>query len=347
MGSSFMKRHFALLAAVAASIALASCKHSPPAGVAAEVNGQPITYDKLEKTYHTQYPQVSENANADLVQSQKLELLGSLITNEIMLQRALRLGLQAVDADVDAELNKMKAPFTKEEFEKQLSDRHMSLDDLKAQVRQKATVDKLIAKEITSHITITDSDVANFYNANKASFNLAEPQVHLAQIVVTPSPDPSVRNLKNSKAQNEAEAKQKIADIERRLKERGEDFTMLAQNFSEDTNTAPNGGDMGFIPESTLDKASPDLRRMVMSMQPGTVSPIIHSQDVYRILKLISKEPAGQRDLNDPRVQENIRENLRNSADQVLRNAYFEVARNASKVQNYLAQGIVDNAGKK
>ena len=58
-------------------MALGSCKHAPPAGVAAEVNGQPITYDKLEKTYRTQYPQVPENTNEDLVQSQKLELLGS------------------------------------------------------------------------------------------------------------------------------------------------------------------------------------------------------------------------------------------------------------------------------
>ena len=58
--------------------------------------------------------------------------------------------------------------------------------------------------------------------------------MHLAQIVVTPVPDPNVRNLKNSKAQNETEAKQKIKDIERRLKERGEDFAMLAQNYSED-----------------------------------------------------------------------------------------------------------------
>ena len=67
-----MKRFFALFAAAAASMALGSCKHAPPAGVAAEVNGQPITYDKLEKTYRTQYPQVPENANEDLVQSQKL-----------------------------------------------------------------------------------------------------------------------------------------------------------------------------------------------------------------------------------------------------------------------------------
>ena len=66
--------------------------------------------EQLEKTYKSQYPQTPEGANADLIKSQKLELLGSLITNEIMLQQAEKLGLQAVDADVEAELNKMKAP---------------------------------------------------------------------------------------------------------------------------------------------------------------------------------------------------------------------------------------------
>ncbi len=341
-----MKSHTALFAVAAAALALSACSKAPPTGVAASVNGHPITYEQLEKTYKTQYPQAPEGANADLVKSQKLELLGSLITNQIMLEQAEKLGLQAVDADVEAELNKMKAPYTKEEFDKQLAGRNMTLDDLKTQVRQKLTVDKLIAKEITSHISITDADVANFYNANKAGFNLAEPQVHLAQIVVTPVPDPNVRNLKNSKAQNETDAKQKIMDIERRIKA-GEDFSMLAQNYSEDPNTAPNGGDMGFIPESTLDKANPDLRRMVMSLQPGTVSTIVHTGGDYRIFKLISKEPAGQRDLNDPRVQENIRENLRNSANQVLNNAYYEVVRNRSKIENYFAQNIVATAGKK
>ena len=64
----------------------------------------------------------------------------------------------------------------------------MTIDDLKSQLRRELSIQKLINKEITSHIAITDADVANFYNANKASFNLAEPQVHLAQIMVTPCP---------------------------------------------------------------------------------------------------------------------------------------------------------------
>src|SRR5205807_9231048 len=146
------------------------------------------------------------------------------------------------------------------------------------------------------------------------SFNLAEPAVHMAQIFVTPFPDPNVRNLKNSKAQNDKDAQTKIQDLAARLK-RGEDFGMIAQNYSEDATSAPNGGDMGFVKESDLDKANPDLRKMVFALPNNGVSPVIHTSEGYRILKVISKEPAGQRALNDPRVQQNIREALINSKD--------------------------------
>ena len=340
-----MKRLSAILIAVFAALALLSCKKTPPADVAAVVNNRPITYAELDKTYQSQFAQNTEGSSEDQVMMQKLELLSSLINSEIMLQRAEKLGLMAVDADVDTEFNKMKAPYTKEEFDRQLAARKLNVNDLKSQLRRDLTIQKLINKEITSHITITDAEVANFYNTNKASFNLAEPQIHMAQIVVTPQPDPNVRNLKNSKAQNENEARQKIGDIGVRLK-RGEDFSMLAQNYSEDPNSAPNGGDMGFIPESALDKANPELRKMVASLQPGATSPTIHTQEGYRILKVISKEPAGQRELNDPRVQQNIRETLLNRKDQLLKAAYYETARNAAKVENYLAIVVVNDAGK-
>ena len=326
-----MKRHFPLFLAALAALTLFSCRRGPPAGVAAQVNGQAITYNELEKTYQTQ-AQPMEGANEDTNMSQKLELLNSMITSELMRQRAEKLGLTAVDADVDAEINKYKAPYTKEEFEKTLADRHM-------------TVNKLVNKEITSHISITDAEITNFYNANKQIFNRAEPTIRIAQIVVTSGPDPNVRNLKNSKAQNETEAKNKITDLAARLA-RGEDFAGLAQNYSEDPNTAPNGGDMGMIPESNLEKVSPDLRRLITSLQPGVPSQPIHTPDGYRILKVISKEPAGQRDLNDPRVQQEIRETLLNRKDQLLKAAYYEVQRNGAKVQNYLAQSITDAAGK-
>ncbi|MGA3094892.1 MAG: peptidylprolyl isomerase [Bryobacteraceae bacterium] len=343
-----MTRYFFYFAAALAALTQISCKNSAPAGVAAIVNGHPITYAELDKVYQSQFPQPVEGATEDLLMTQRLDVLGTLITNEIMLQRAEKLGLGAVavDADVDTQFNKMKAPYTEEEFNKQLAAQKLTRDDLKAQIRRQLTVDKLINKEITSLIAITDADIANFYNANKASFNVAEPQVHLAQIVVTPFADPEVRNLKNSKAQDEAQAKSKITELEARLKA-GEDFTMIAQNYSEDPKTISNGGDLGYVPESALEKVSPELRKVVMSLPAGATSQIVHTQEGYRIFKVLSRESPGQRELNDPRVQTSIRDTLRNSKDQLLRGAYYEVARNGAKVENFLARKVIENAGKK
>jgi peptidyl-prolyl cis-trans isomerase SurA len=341
-----MTRYFFYFAAALAAFLQVSCRSSAPAGVAAMVNGHPITNAELDKIYRSQYPQPVEGATEDLLVTQRLDVLGNLITNEIMLQRAEKLGLSAVDADVDTQFNKMKAPYTEEEFNKQLAAQKLTRDDLKAQIRRQLTVDKLINKEITSLIAITDADIANFYNANKASFNLAEPQVHLALILVTPFPDPEVRNLKNSKAQGEAQAKSKITELATRLKA-GEDFAMLAQNYSEDPKSIANGGDLGYVPESALEKTSPEVRKIVMSLAAGAISPIVRTEEGYRIFKVLSRESPGQRELNDPRVQTNIRDILRNSKDQLLRGAYYEMARDGAKVENFLARKVIENASRK
>jgi peptidyl-prolyl cis-trans isomerase SurA len=313
--------------------------------VAAEVNSRPITYQELEAEYQARFEPSQEKASEDRVMIQKLEILRGLIDSQIMLQKAEKLGLMAVDADVETKLNELKAPYTQEEFQKQLANKKMTLESLKKDIRTKLSIQKLFNKEITSHISISDADVANYYSSNKASFNFAEPMVHIAQILVTPTPDSNVRNLKNDKAQNEEEAKRKILTIEKQLKQ-GEDFATLAQNYSEDPMTAPSGGDLGFVSQSALEKVQPELRKLVLSLQPGQLSPVLHTPAGYSILKIYSKEPSGQRELTDPRVQQTIRETLLNRKDQLLQAAYYEVARNEARVVNYLANSIVDGASK-
>jgi peptidyl-prolyl cis-trans isomerase SurA len=327
------------------ALSLSSCHHAAPDNVAATVNGREITNKELDKQYKMQFMSAGEKPSEDESAIQKLELLRTLVDTEIMLQRAEKLGLMATDGDVDGKLAELKAPYTEEDFQRQLSARHMSMDDLKTQLKRDLSRTKLFNKEITSHIAITDKDVGDFYNSNKSSFNFPEPQVRMAQVLVTPVPDPNVRNLKNDKAQNDEQAKKKIEMIQARLRQ-GEDFANLAQNFSEDSNSAPNGGDLGFIGESALERANTELRKAVMGMAPGQITAVLHTSEGYRILKVLSKEAAGQRELNDPRVQQNIREILRNRKDQLLRAAYYEVARNEAKVVNYLAQSITQNKDK-
>lgn len=330
----------------AALLVSCSCKTSPPADVAAAVNGRSITYAELDKQYKFQIGNMSDKPSDEQVSYQKLELLRTLVDSEMMLQRAEKLNLMATEPEVEAKFNELKAPYTQEEFQKQLQARNMTVEDLKTQLRKDLSIQKLFNKEITSKISITDKEVSDFYNTNKTSFHLAEPHLHMAQIVVTPRPDPTVKNLKGDKATTDEQARKKIQLLEARAKG-GEDFAMLAQNFSEDPNTSPNGGDLGFIGESSFDKADPELRKFILSIPAGQISRPVKAEEGYRIFKVISKEPAGQRELNDPRVQQSIRDQLINRKDQLLRAVYYEVARNDTKVVNYFAAKVAENWGKK
>ena len=106
------------------------------------------------------------------------------------------------------------------------------------------TVDKVLNKEVTSKINISDADITNYYNQHRAEFNLVEPQYHLAQILVTTEPNPQMKSP--NKAQNEAEARKKIQMVQNRL-DSGDDFATVAMAFSEQPETAQSGGDLGFV----------------------------------------------------------------------------------------------------
>ena len=167
---------------------------------------------------------------------------------------------------------------------------------------------------------------------------------------MTPTPNPQAHN-QNNKAQNEPDARKKIQMIANHL-ESGEDFATLAMNYSEDAETSGNGGDLGFTPESSLRNTDPSTRDIVMKLKPGQYSSVIAvvnpaSKQLmgFRIVKLLAKEPAGQRQLADPRVQQAVRSQLRDRREQLLKAAYYEILRNSARVENYYAKKVLDGNG--
>lgn len=341
-----MKPRVLILAALVAC-ALASCKReiAPGPDVWAAANGKEIMREEVEKNFRSRLNPESPAPSQEEALSLKLSILDELINSEILLQRAGKMNLLASDAEVEEKFTASKSPYTEEEFQRKLKESGLSVDDLKSDIRRQLSIQKLLNREVVSKISITDQDVADFYNANRGQFNLAEPQYHLAQIVVTPRPDPAVHNRKNDKAANEAEAGRKAAMLSQRLSA-GADFAQLAMDYSEDP-TASTGGDLGYNPESSFNRSDPVLKKTVLSMKPGEVSRPIQMKDGrYFMLKLIGKEAAGQRQLSDPQVQQGIREMLRNRKEQLLRAAYLTEVRDESRVTNYLARVILESAGK-
>ena len=342
-----MKRWLPGLGILAAlGVAPACKKQGPPApDVWAVVNGEAVKRDEVEKYYRSRVTRETQEPSQEEALSLKLNILDELINNEILLERAKKLSLEASDGEVEDKFTEFKSPYTEDEFQRQMKDRGFTVDDLKRDLRRQLSIQKLINKEVVAKVTITDQDVTDFYNQNRSQFNVAEPQYRIAQIVVTPRKDPLLRNRKNDDATTEAEARHKCATLLERLAG-GADFATLAMDYSEDPTTATTGGDLGYVPESALSQSDPALKKVVLALKPGQTSGVIALRDSYRILRLIAREAPGQRDLADPQVQQTIRDTLRNRKEQLLRAAYLATARDEARVTNYLARQVLESAGK-
>jgi peptidyl-prolyl cis-trans isomerase SurA len=331
----------------------AGCNRTHGVDVVATVNGHAIMKADMDRMYAEQLGEQApgQQPSPEEADSLRLRVVRELIDEEIVEQRAAKMNLTATPEDVEARLAAMKAPYTDEQFAAQLKASGRTLDDARRDLRRSLTIDRLLNKEIDSKVTVSDAEIADYYNQHKAEFDFVEPMYRLAVIRVTSVPSPQPGNLQGSKATTDAEAKKKIQALKNRL-DSGEDFGALAMNFSEDPNTAASGGDMGFVGESQL-RPDPMVGAALLKLKPGQVSEIFPLMDAqskkpvgYSIYKLTDREPSGQRDLSDPRVQQQIRQLLHDGRAQLLKAAYLEMLHDQAKVENFFAENIFKNDAK-
>jgi peptidyl-prolyl cis-trans isomerase SurA len=340
-------RYLTIPALLAGLLVTASCgsPSKASADVVARVNGKDITTTQLEKQFQNRLNGAEQPPSSEEAQDLKLQVLNQMINDQILLEMASGSGLSATDAEVDVKFNEFKSQYTEEKFKDLLKEQKMTIDDIRNELRKSITIDKLVNKEITSKISVTDAEIKNFYEKNKESFNLPE-SYHIAHILVTPVADPELHNGKNDDAKSPDEARQKAARLLKEV-QGGRDFATVAKESSEDPSSGPNGGDLNFQPLQAIENIDPRLAQAVQKMRAGETFPqVIETRFGFHILKLMEKDAGGQKDLSDPRVQAQVRQVIFNRKDQTLKNAFSEAARNKATVVNYLAERILETAGK-
>lgn len=340
-------RHLTAAIALAGAYASVACGSTPggPAqappqspDVWAVVDGREIHRDEVERAYR-RMAQTSPAPAGDEALAYKLSLLNELILQNLLVARAGALGIEVSDAELEGAFNERRQNITDEAFQKELASRGLSVEDMRAGLRQELIADKVLEREIGSKISVGDEEVAAFYNANRAQFHLAEPAYRLAQIVITPVRDQEITNRQNDDATTPEAAERKARMLMERLRD-GTPFSALAMDYSEDAQTAPLGGDLGFVPLSALKQAPPVLRDAVLKTEPGAVTRVTVG-GAHTLVLVVAREAAGQRELSDPSVREGIVETLRERREQLLRSAFLTTVRNDATVVNYLARQVV------
>ena len=337
-----------LLGVLSAAGLGAACRSTPatpaPPAVTADtwavVDGRQITRDDVDKAYRRSRD-TAETLSEEEIMAAKLSLLNDLIVQEILLAKAGALKLEVSQSELDTAYANGKKNLSDDAFQQELSRRGLTPVDMREGLRRQLLAEKVVDHEVGSKITVSEKDVTDFFAANRAQFNVAEEAYHIAQIVVTPVRDAQVANGTGDDAATPQAAAAKVRMLMERLKA-GTSFRDLAAGYSEDPESAPRGGDMGFVPISRLKQAPPALRDAVLNKSPGSVN-VASAGGAYTLVLVVAHEQAGQRDLSTPGLKDQISGTLRGRKEQLLRLAYLTSIRGDAQVVNHLARRLVES----
>jgi peptidyl-prolyl cis-trans isomerase D len=242
-------------------------------------------------------------------------------------------------------LRSQNPPMTKGDFESNLR-RSMMIDKLRgaltdwmsvsdAEVERefrlrnekvKLQVVALTADAFRDKVTVSDADVAAYFESHKAEYRVGEQrkvkmllldrdQVHAKMMVPaadvqrayndnitqyqTPEQIRASHILLNLAGKDEAAVRKQAEDVLAQVKAGG-DFAALAQKYSEDEGSKANGGDLDYFGRSRM---VPEFEAAAFAMEPNQVSDLVRTQFGFHIIKVVDKKAGTTRTFDEVRPQ--------------------------------------------
>lgn len=248
----------------------------------AVVNGKEISKADLEKAFADAVGAAGIEPGM-LSAEQRLagyrQLLDDMITDSLVSAKAESITI--TDDDVKAELEKIKSQFPSPEvFEEQLKQSGQSPEQLADMVKAGMKQRKWIESQIEGKDAVGEADAKKFYEENTSEFEQPE-QVQASHILFLVPEDATPEVVK----EKEDAAK---AALERAKK--GEDFTALAKELSEEPGADQSGGDLGFF---TKDRMVPEFSEAAFSQEKDAIGGPVRTDFGFHIIKVTDKKPAG------------------------------------------------------
>ena len=287
--------------------------------VLARVNGEAVSKAEFENAIRTLEARAGQGVPFEKRNEVYRQILDQLVGFKLLVQETKVRKMTVPDAELEAQIAQMRQRFPNEEaFTKALADQKVTLDKLKQDMRSQMLVSKIIETEVAPTVSVTDKDIQAFYEQNKERFN--EPEAVRASHIL-------IRFPQNADAAAKKQARTQAEAVLGKLKAGG-DFAALAKEFSQDTGSAANGGDLGFFPKGQM---VPAFDSVAFTLKPGQLSGLVETQYGYHIIKGGERRAARVVPLTE--VGNDIRQFLTQQQQQQKAEAFVNTLKAKAKIE--------------
>lgn len=230
---------------------------------------------------------------------------------------------EAIGKMFDEYVEKLKKDLkvaARHEVEKKLKEQGTSLAGLKIEFRYRLLADECLRQKSKKPHVVGREEVLAYYEAHLADYSYPE-KVHWQLLEI-------------SFAKHGGETKS-LAVLEQAVDalRRGESFAKVAKKYSDGPRAEEGGQQSWTKPDSVADEKTAG---MLHKLAVGEVSPVVHTAESFRLIRLNARKPAGRNSLAE--VQEAIRRKIEDRLQkEATRDALVEIYRHSAIESAFLS----------
>ncbi|MBU3665649.1 MAG: hypothetical protein FGM15_07215 [Chthoniobacterales bacterium] len=291
----------------------------------AVVEGEKISRADLQDAFNNALASSGMNA-ADLTAEQKMagyrEILDQLIIDKLVSRKASSVEIK--DADLEAEIKKIKGQFPSEDvFKSEMTKAGVTETAFRDDVKRSMQQQTWMKSQIADKDKVADADVKKFYDENKKEFE--QPELVRASHIL-------IRIPEGANDEVVAEKKKAAEAALERVTKKKEDFTAVAKEVSEEPGAKESGGDLNFFPKERM---VPEFANAAFALKEGEISKEpVKTQFGWHVIKVTGRKAPGTLSFDESKEQ--IKRYLEEPKRREIVRGVIESIRSEAKVENKL-----------
>jgi foldase protein PrsA len=265
-----MPKKLSLLLALAVSMGACGEYTDPPAATVAEREIRPEEVSRpLDRFRDTQAFQQRSQQEGEAAVARQFQqgYLAQLIRGAVFEKEAREMGITITDADIDDRIESIKEGFPSEEaFDQAMAGQGLTLEQLRGLIRGQVAEEEVRA-EVVAPLRPTEEELRSYYASHRDDYRSTK----AGHILV------KKRSLADKLYKELANTKRK--DLPGR-------FARLARKFSEDPQSAKQGGDLGFFSPGQF---VPPFERAAGKLAVGAVSRPVRSEVGFHLIRVTDR----------------------------------------------------------